>query len=162
MSKSLNREKTVHGWKASVFCPDNTIRVVSSVLYLPTYLFFFFFQPSFVHGWTSAFLLSVHRFCGAIEGIESFSVTLGSRRVRRVWSVRQKSLEILGIEPGPWGRQTVRFIHFPTELSWLTNVSEKKLYFLYFPNNLKQYTTSKFHSLHQIYKYRYTVMELVD
>jgi len=28
----------------------------------------FFFQPSSVHGWTLAFLLAVHRLCGAIEG----------------------------------------------------------------------------------------------
>ena len=29
---------------------------------------FFFHQPSSVHGWTSAFLLAVHRLCGVIEG----------------------------------------------------------------------------------------------
>ena len=27
-----------------------------------------FFQPLSVHDWTSAFLLNVHRLCGAIEG----------------------------------------------------------------------------------------------
>jgi len=32
----------------------------------------------------------------------------------------ENTLPWLGIEPGPWGGQTVRFIHFPTELSWLT------------------------------------------
>ena len=31
-------------------------------------------QPSSPHGWTSAFLLDVHKLCGAIEGeIEPFS-----------------------------------------------------------------------------------------
>jgi len=30
--------------------------------------YFFFYQPSSVHGWTSAFLLAVHRLCGVIEG----------------------------------------------------------------------------------------------
>ena len=29
---------------------------------------FFFYQPSSVRGWTSAFLLTVHRLCGVIEG----------------------------------------------------------------------------------------------
>ena len=27
-----------------------------------------FYQPSSVRGWTSAFLLTVYRFCGVIEG----------------------------------------------------------------------------------------------
>ena len=48
-----------------------------------------------------------------------------SGRVGRVWSPREKSLEIystmLGIEPGPQGAQTVTFIHSPAELSWWTS-----------------------------------------
>ena len=37
----------------------------------------FFYQPSSVHGWTSAFLLAVHRLCGGLWGeIELFSATL--------------------------------------------------------------------------------------
>ena len=45
----------------------------------------------------------------------------GWGRVGRVWSAREKSLEILswlGIKSGPQ-RQTVRYIYSPTELPWL-------------------------------------------
>ena len=53
----------------------------------------------------------------------------GSGRVGRVWSAREKSLEILkpwlGIEPGPRGGQTVSY---PTELSWLTEDLTMKIW----------------------------------
>jgi len=45
--------------------------------------------------------------------------------IGRVWSARVRSLEILrhgqGTEPVPQGEQTVRFIHSPTERSWLSH-----------------------------------------
>ena len=48
----------------------------------------------------------------------------GSRRVGRVWSAKKKipwnTSPWLGIEPRPRGEGTVRFIHFPIELTWLT------------------------------------------
>jgi len=67
-----------------------------------------FFQPLSVHGWTSVFLLNVHRVSDAIEG--RFSHLLP----RWLWN----TLPRLGIEPGlRWG-QTVRYIQSPVELSW--------------------------------------------
>ena len=109
-------------------------------------------QPASVHGWTSAFLLDVHRLCGAIEGKLSHAATLtqdglaecdqpgknplkystmtgnktratGGQTVRSIHSLTEPS------GPGPQGGQTVRFIHSPTELSWLIwcNLHEAKL-----------------------------------
>jgi len=43
-------------------------KIPRSVLYLVPQRLFFFYQPSSVRGWTSAFLLAVHRLCGVIEG----------------------------------------------------------------------------------------------
>ena len=52
---------------------------------------FFFYQPSSVRGWTSAFLLTVHRLCGVIEGRLSHFLP---RWLRTDW-------QSAGIEPGP-------------------------------------------------------------
>jgi len=52
-------------------------------------------QPLSVRGRTLAFLLDVHRLCGAIEGDWAIFCHAGSGQVGRVRSVRGKSLEIL-------------------------------------------------------------------
>jgi len=55
----------------------------------------FFYQPLSVRGWTSAFLLAVHRLCGVIEGRLSHFMP---RWLRTGWqsAISQgKSLEIL-------------------------------------------------------------------
>jgi len=78
------------------------------------------FQPL-----SSAFLLDVQRVCDAIEGRLSH---FQPRWLRRGWhsvisqgTIPWNTPPRLGIEPGPrWG-QRVRFIHFPTELSWPTS-----------------------------------------
>ena len=68
------------------------------------------------------FFLNVHRLCDAIEGRLSYFLP---RSLRTGWQINQRKIPWntppwLVIEHGPrWG-QTVRFIHFPTELSWLT------------------------------------------
>jgi len=55
-----------------------------------------FFQPSSVRSWPAAFLFNGHRLCAVIEGIlwAIFSYA-SSEWVGRVWSAREKSLEIL-------------------------------------------------------------------
>jgi len=74
-----------------------------------------------VHGWTSAFLLAVHRLCSVIEGRLSHFLP---RWLRAGWqsAIGQRKIPWntppwLGIGPGPRGGQTVSY---PTELSWLT------------------------------------------
>ena len=56
---------------------------------------FFFYQPLSVRGWTSAFLLTVHRLWVSLRGDWASFYNAGSGRVGRVWSAREKSLEIL-------------------------------------------------------------------
>jgi len=43
---------------------------------------FFSYQPLSVHGWTSAFLLAVHRLCGVIEGLRSVVLSSGESFMR--------------------------------------------------------------------------------
>jgi len=78
-------------------------------------------EPLFVHCWTSAFLLVVHRLCGVIEGRLSHFLP---RWLRTGWQSAISQGKIpwntppwLGNEPGPRGGQTVSY---PTKLSWLT------------------------------------------
>jgi len=55
----------------------------------------FFYQPSSVRGWTSAFILALHRLCGVIEGRLSHFL---SRWLKTGWQSvisQKKSLEIL-------------------------------------------------------------------
>jgi len=52
-------------------------------------------QPSSVRGWTSAFLLAVHRLYGVIERRLSHFLPCWLRTDGRVRSAREKSLEIL-------------------------------------------------------------------
>ena len=68
-----------------------------------------FIQPSSVHGWTSACLFDVHMLCGAIERRLSHFLPRWLRTGRQ-------SAVGPGIEPGSQRGQTVRFIHFTTEL----------------------------------------------
>jgi len=81
----------------------------------------FFFQPSWssIHGWTLAFLLTVHRLCGVIGGRLSHFLP---RWLRTGWqsvicqgNIPWNTPPWLGIESGPQGGQTV---NYPTELSW--------------------------------------------
>jgi len=53
------------------------------------------FLPSSVRGWTSAFLLSVHRLRGWLRGDWAIFYHAGPGWVGRVWSAGEKSLEIL-------------------------------------------------------------------
>jgi len=52
---------------------------------------FLFYQPLSVHGWTSAFLLAVHRLCGVFEGWLSHFLP---RWLRTGWQSVISSLEI--------------------------------------------------------------------
>ena len=79
----------------------------------------FFYQPSSVREWNLAFLLAVHRLCGAIEGRLSHFLP---RWLRTGWQSVISQGKIpwntppwLGIEPGPQEGQTVSY---STELSW--------------------------------------------
>jgi len=65
----------------------------------------FFFQPSFIHGWTSAFCLHVQR-CRWRE-IGPFSATLSQRGLAEHDYPGKNTPPWLGIEPGPQGGQTV-------------------------------------------------------
>jgi len=81
--------------------------------------FYFFYQPSTIRGWTSAFrLLDDHRLRGVIEGrLRHFLPRWLSTGWPSVISQRKtpwNTLPGLGIEPGPQGGQTVSY---PTELS---------------------------------------------
>ena len=80
-----------------------------------------FFQPSSVHGWTSAFLLTVHRLCGVIEERLSHFLPcwlrMGWRSAVSQGKIPWNAPPWLGIEPGPRGGQTVSY---STELWWLT------------------------------------------
>ena len=58
-----------------------------------------FFQPSSIHGWTSAFPVNVHWLCGAIF------CHIDSGRVGSVWSAREKSIEIFSRELNPGHRE---------------------------------------------------------
>jgi len=82
-----------------------------------------FFQPFSVHSWTPAFLLAVHRLCGVIEGRLSHFLPrwlrMGWQSVISQGKSPWKTPLRLGLEPGPLKKQTVRFIHSPTELLWL-------------------------------------------
>ena len=81
------------------------------------FLFFVFSQPLFVHGWTWAFLLYIHRLCGVVEGeIEPFSAHAGSGLAQDGLAECDQPGEIpwntsprLRIEPGPRGGQTVSY-----------------------------------------------------
>jgi len=88
---------------------------------LPRNVFFFFFSFSHflsVHGWTSAFLLDVHKLCGAIEGrLSHFPprwLRTGWHSVIRQGKIPWNTPPQLGIESGPQEGQTVRLIHFLT------------------------------------------------
>jgi len=81
----------------------------------------------FVHGWTSAFLLAVHRLCGVFEGRLSHFLP---HWLRTGWQSAISQEQIpwntppwLGNEPGPRGGQTVSY---PTELSWLTCIPHRE------------------------------------
>ena len=80
----------------------------------------FFLQPSSIHGWTSAFLLTVHRFCGVIERrLRHFLprwLKTGWQSVISQGKIPWNTPPWLGIEPRPQGGQTVSY---STELSWL-------------------------------------------
>jgi len=80
----------------------------------------FFYQPSSVHGWTLAFLLAVHRWCGVVEGRLSHFLPhwlrMGWQSAISQGKIPWNTPPWLGIEPGPRGGQTVSY---PTELSWL-------------------------------------------
>jgi len=83
----------------------------------PLLIYFLFYQPLSVRGWTSAFFLAVHRLCGVIEGRLSHFLP---RWLRTGWqsAISQGKIPLntppwLGIEPGPRGGQTVSY---PTEL----------------------------------------------
>jgi len=83
--------------------------------------FLIMFQPSSIHGWTSAFLLAVHRLSGVLEQRLSHFL---SRWLRTGWQsvISQRKIPWntppwLEIEPGPQRGQTVSYF---TELSWLT------------------------------------------
>ena len=52
-------------------------------------------QPLFAHGWTLAFLLNVHRFCGTISRRWGHFLARWLRTGNRGWLVREKILEIL-------------------------------------------------------------------
>ena len=73
----------------------------------------FFYQPLSARGWTSAFLLAVHRMCGVIEGRLSHFLP---RWLRTGWrsaisqgKIPWNTLPWLGIEPVP--RRTDSEIH---------------------------------------------------
>ena len=82
-------------------------------------------QPFFVHCWTSIFLLVVHRLCGVIEGGGWATFChAGSGRVGRVWSAREKSLEILrrGWELNPGHREDRQWAIPLSYHDWLTDI----------------------------------------
>jgi len=83
------------------------------------YFNFFFYQPSSVLGWTSAFLLAVLRLCGVIEGRLSHFLPrwlrIGWQSVISQGKIPWNTQPWLGIEPGPQGGKPVSY---PTELSW--------------------------------------------
>ena len=84
---------------------------------------FFFYQPSSVRGWISAFLLAVHRLCGVIERRLSYFLPCwlrtGWQSIVSQGKFPWNTLPWLGIELGPRGGQTVSY---PTELFWLIQV----------------------------------------
>ena len=74
------------------------------------------YQPSSVRGWTSAFLLAVHRLCGIFEGRLSHFLP---RWLRTGWKSAISQGKIpwntapwLGIEPGPWGKTDSELSHW--------------------------------------------------
>ena len=99
-------------WKATKLQGSNIV--------IPLFLFRFFYQPSSIHGWTSAFLLTVHRLCGVFEGrLGHFLprwLRTGWQSVISQGKIPWNTPPWLGNEPGPRGGQTVSY---PTELSWL-------------------------------------------
>jgi len=63
----------------------------------------------------------------ALNGDRAICCHAGLRWAGRAWSASEKSRRILrndcmGNEPGPRTKQSVRYIHSPTEPSWLTQV----------------------------------------
>jgi len=72
-------------------------------------------QPSSVHRWTSAFLLAVHGLCGVTEG--RWSHFLGWQSVISQAKIPWNTPPWLGIEPGPWGGQTVNRVHLTVLVS---------------------------------------------
>jgi len=82
---------------------------------------FFFFQPSSVHGWISAFLLNIHRLCGAIEGrLSHFSATLaqdGLAECDQPGKIPLKYSATAWNRTRMSGRTIVISINSPTELS---------------------------------------------
>jgi len=68
---------------------------------------FFVNQPLSVRGWTSAFLLDIHRLCGIIEGRLSHFLPRWLRRIWRSVISQAKSLEIFchGRELNPCHRE---------------------------------------------------------
>ena len=80
----------------------------------------FCFQRLSVRGWTSAFLLAVHRLCGAVKGRLSHFLPCWLRTGWQSVISQGKSLETLCLhwELNPDHREAVRYIHSSTELSW--------------------------------------------
>jgi len=76
-------------------CHDEVLCFKQCVLDAQTVIVVFFSLPISVHDWTSGFLIDVHGLCGAIEGRMNHLYHAGSGWVGRVWSAREKSLEML-------------------------------------------------------------------
>jgi len=93
-----------------------------------------------VHSWTSAFLLAVNRLCGVIEGRLSHFLQRWLRTGRQSVISRGKipwnTPPRLGIESGPHGGQTVRFIHSPPDLSRPGQRRGQNVRFVQFPTEL--------------------------
>jgi len=96
---------------------------------------FIFHQPSSVRGWTSAFLLTVDRLCGVIEGRLSHFLPrwlrTGWQSVISQWKIPWNTPPWLEIEPGPQGGGE-RPVSYPTELSWLIYLLVENKYRSYF------------------------------
>ena len=92
---------------------------------------FFLYRPSSVHGWTSAFLLSVHRLCGVFGGDWAIFCHAGSGRVGRVRSAREKSVEILrcGWELNPCHGEDRQWVIPLSYHDWLDTAEYFKRFF---------------------------------
>jgi len=69
-------------------------------LFLRLELVWHYYQPSPVRGWTSAFLLAVHRLCGVIKAQDGLAISQGK--------IPWYTPPWLGIESGPRRGQTAR------------------------------------------------------
>jgi len=83
-----------------------------------------------VRGWTSAFLLEFYRLCSAIERRLSHFLpcTLAQDGLAECDQPGKNPSRYFagqsGIELRPPGAQTVRYIHSPTEISWLVSANQ--------------------------------------